>query len=77
MFFSRSGADTDAGSRDQVPLLLADTEACQQGGGEEGSVQGPGHPAGQADPQHRHHDGHLRADSLYAQKAATKAMMSF
>ena len=66
-FCCRSGADAIARTRGQIPLVLANTEAGLQGGGEAGSVPGARHAAGEADPQHRHHDGHLRAHRDLAQ----------
>ena len=67
LFCCRGGADAIAGTRRQIPLVLAITEAGLQGGGEAGAVPGARHPARQADPQHCHHDGDLRADRVHAQ----------
>lgn len=50
----------------QVPLLLPHTTDGPEGGGLPGTVPWPHHPPGQTDPQHRHHDVHLRGGGLPA-----------
>ena len=62
----RGGADEAAGGRHQVPLLLADAGGGVQGGGPARPLPRPRHAARAPDPQHGHHDGHLRAHGLHA-----------
>ena len=66
--YCRGGSDADAGGWDQVPVLLADAAGGPAGGGPAGALPRPRHPAHQADTQHSHHDGHLRAYRADAHK---------
>ena len=62
----RGGSHQAQGVRQQIQVILADPQAGLQGGGQAGALQGPRDPAGEADPQHGHHDGDLRADGLHS-----------
>uniref|UniRef100_A0A8C5A2F7 Solute carrier family 25 member 36a n=1 Tax=Gadus morhua TaxID=8049 RepID=A0A8C5A2F7_GADMO len=64
--------DPDAATRGghQVPLLLPDPDPGAAGGGLPRAVPRPHHTPRQADPQHGHHDGHLRTGRLPAAQLA-------
>merc|ERR1719209_72058 len=54
----------------EVQVVLANTTTRPQRGGKTRPLPRARHPARPADPQHGHHDGHLRAHCLCAQTAA-------
>ena len=65
-FFHRGGPDSPPRGQPAVPQVLADDLPGVPRGGAEGTLPRHGHAALQADPQHRHHDGHLRVRRLRA-----------
>lgn len=67
-FFYRGGANTTSRGGQQVHRLLADHEYNMEGRRSSWSVPRTRNTAGSPDPQHRHHDGHVRGSSLYPDK---------